>query len=155
MPAYFFDSSALVKFYVAETGTSWVRSFTDSEDNLIHVSALARVETVSALTRRLRRGDITQAEFNEACEDLQQDCATQYRIVALTNEIIEDAVALAQKYGLRAYDALQLATALDTSRIVSQVEATRLILVSADLELNAAAAAENLTVEDPNNFQTG
>jgi hypothetical protein len=56
------------------------------------------------------------------------------------------------RIGLRAYDALQLATALDTSRIVSQVDAIKLILVSADLELNAAAAAESLTVEDPNNF---
>ena len=84
MPAYFLDSSAIVKFYVAESGTTWVRSFTDSEDNIIHVSGLARVETVAALTRRLRRNDIFQAEFNDACDDLQQDFATQYRILALT-----------------------------------------------------------------------
>jgi predicted nucleic acid-binding protein len=150
VPAYFFDSSALVKFYVAESGTTWVRSFTDSEDNIIHASALARVETVSALTRRLRRSDITQAEFNDACDDLQQDFATQYRIVGLTEEIIEDAAVLAQKHGLRAYDAVQLAAALDTSRVVSQVDATELTLVSSDLDLNAAAAAEGLNVEDPN-----
>lgn len=150
MPAYFFDSSAIVKFYVAESGTIWVRSFTDSEDNIIHVSGLARVETVSALTRRLRRSDITQAEFNDACDDLQQDFATQYRIVALTEEIIEDAAELAQKHGLRAYDAVQLAAALDTGRVVSQVDSTELTLVSGDLDLNAAAAAEGLNVEDPN-----
>lgn len=150
MPAYFFDSSAIVKFYVAESGTTWVRSFTDSEDNIIHVSGLARVETVSALTRRLRRSDITQAEFNDACDDLQQDFATQYRIVALTEEIIEDAAELAQKHGLRAYDAVQLAAALDTGRVVSQVDSTELTLVSGDLDLNAAAAAEGLNVEDPN-----
>lgn len=150
MPAYFFDSSALVKFYVAESGTTWVRSFTDSEDNIIHVSGLARVETVSALTRRLRRSDITPTEFNDACDDLQQDFATQYRIVGLTEEIIEDAAALAQKHGLRAYDAVQLAAALDTGRVVFQVDATKLTLVSGDLDLNAAAAAEGLKVEDPN-----
>ena len=150
MPAYFFDSSAIVKFYVAEAGTLWVRSFTDSEDNIIHVSGLARVETISALTRRLHRSDITKAEFNEACDDLQQDFATQYRIVALTEEIIEDAVALARKHGLRAYDAVQLAAALDTSRIVSQIESTQLTLVSADLELNAAGASEGLQIENPN-----
>ena len=50
MPAYFFDSSALVKFYVAESGTPWVRSFTDSEANIIAVASLGRVETISALT---------------------------------------------------------------------------------------------------------
>jgi predicted nucleic acid-binding protein len=42
VPAYFFDSSALVKFYVNETGTVCVRSFTDSEDNLIHVASLVK-----------------------------------------------------------------------------------------------------------------
>lgn len=150
MPAYFFDSSAIVKFYVAESGTTWVRSFTDSEDNIIHVSGLARVETVSALTRRQRRSDITQAEFKDACGDLQQDFATQYRIVVLTEEIIEDAAELAQKHGLRAYDAVQLAAALDTSRVVSQVDSTELTLVSGDLDLNVAAIAEGLKVEDPN-----
>lgn len=151
MPAYFFDSSALVKFYVAESGTPWVRSFTDSEDNLIYIASLCRVETISALTRRLRRSEITQADFDEACEDLQQDFATQYRIVALTEEIIEDAARLARKHGLRAYDAVQLAAALDTSRIVSQIESTEVIMVSSDLELNAAAAAEGFAVDDPNN----
>jgi predicted nucleic acid-binding protein len=71
--------------------------------------------------------------------------------VALTEEIIEDAARLARKHGLRAYDAVQLAAALDTRRIVSQVESTEVILVSSDVELNAAAAAEGFQVEDPNN----
>lgn len=152
MSAYFFDSSALVKFYVEETGTLWVRSFTDTEDNIIHVSSLAEVETVSALTRRLNRRDIDQAEFDEACDDLQQDFATQYRIVVLTETIIRNAANLARRHGLRAYDAVQLAAALDTSRVFSQLELTQLILVSADLELNAAANAEGLKVEDPNYY---
>ena len=64
--------------------------------------------------------------------------------------MIDEASTLAQKHGLRAYDAVQLAAALDTSRIVSQVESTEVLLVSADVELNAAAAVEGLQVEDPN-----
>ena len=67
--------------------------------------------------------------------------------MALTEEIIEEAATLAKKHGLRAYTAVQLAAALDTSRIISQIESTQL---SADLELNAAAAAEGLATEDPN-----
>ena len=77
MPTYFFDSSALVKFYIEETGTPWVRALTDSAENIIHVASLARVETISALTRRLNRRDITEAESDEACSDLEQDFATQ------------------------------------------------------------------------------
>ena len=55
-----------------------------------------------------------------------------------------------KKHGLRAYDAVHLAAALDTKRLISQVESTELIMVSADVELNAAAAAEEFQVEDPN-----
>jgi predicted nucleic acid-binding protein len=65
--------------------------------------------------------------------------------------MIEEAVTLARTRGLRAYDAVQLAGALDTRRAVSKVESTELIMVSADVELNAAAAAEGFQVEDPNN----
>ena len=54
-------------------------------------------------------------------------------------------------HNLRAYDAVHLAAALDTQRVISQVESTELILVSADVELNAAATAEGFRVEDPNN----
>ena len=152
MPAYFFDSSALVKFYVEESGTPWVRSLTDSAENIIHVASLARVETISALTRRLNRQDITDAEFDEACGDLEQDFVTQYRIVALSEAIIENAASLARKHGLRAYDAVQLSTALDVRRILAQAESITIAFVTADLELNAAAVAEGFSTEDPNNY---
>jgi hypothetical protein len=45
---------------------------------------------------------------------------------------------------------VQLAAALDTGRVISQIESTQLTLVSADLELNAAGTAEGLATEDPN-----
>ena len=151
MPTYFFDSSALVKFYIEETGTPWVRSLTDSAENIIHVASLARVETISALTRRLNRRDITEAEFDEAYGDLEQDFATQYRIVALTEAIIDNAARLARKHGLRANDAVQLSTAIDVRRILAEVGSITTALVTADLELNVAAVAEGFSTEDPNN----
>jgi hypothetical protein len=151
MAAYFFDSSALVKSYIVETGTAWTRSIVNDEENVVHVASLTRVEIISALTRRFRRGDITQAEFDTGCHESQLDMANQFEVVRLTDRMLEEAATLARTRGLRAYDAVQLAAALDTSRIVSQVESTELILVSADVELNAAAAAEGFQVEDPNN----
>lgn len=150
MPVCFLDSSALVKCYVAEAGSVWTRSILDEENNVVYVASLSRVETISALTRRLRRGDITQPEFDVACREFRLDLTTQFEIVGLTDQIIEEASNLAEKHGLRAYDAVQLAAALDTSRVISQVELSQLIVVSADLELNAAAVAEGLNVEDPN-----
>jgi predicted nucleic acid-binding protein len=127
------------------------RSIVNDEENVVHVASLTRVEIISALTRRFRRGDITQAEFDTGCHESQLDMANQFEVVRLTDRMLEEAATLARTRGLRAYDAVQLAAALDTSRIVSQVESTELILVSADVELNAAAAAEGFQVEDPNN----
>jgi len=51
---------------------------------------------------------------------------------------------------LRAYDAVQLAAALEVKRIYQTGGLGPVILVSADQELNAAAVAEGLLVDDPN-----
>lgn len=57
---------------------------------------------------------------------------------------------LAERHGVRGYDAVQLAAARATDAVARSV-GTPATLVSADLELNAAAAAEGIAVEDPNN----
>ena len=56
---------------------------------------------------------------------------------------------LAQRHGLRGYDAVQLASAMEVSALAQQFQSP-FILVAADKELNAAAAAEGVQVENPN-----
>ena len=52
MGIYFFDSSAAVKRYVAETGTAWVINlFKPSAKNIIYVAQITGVETVLAISR--------------------------------------------------------------------------------------------------------
>ena len=58
----FFDSSALVKAYIAENGTDWVRAILNDPQHSISISALAEVEVTSALTRRSMR--VTLLELN-------------------------------------------------------------------------------------------
>ena len=76
MPVCFLDSSALVKCYVAEAGSAWTRSILDDENNVVYVASLSRAETISALTRRFRHGDISQDEFDVACEQFRLDLIT-------------------------------------------------------------------------------
>jgi len=109
---HYFDSSALVKSYVAETGTNWVRTILDDEQNRIFISSLAEVEVVAALTRRFRVGDLTVQQLDQACDEAKQD-AEAYISSSLTNDLIRAAVGLARTHGLRGYDAVQLATALE------------------------------------------
>jgi predicted nucleic acid-binding protein len=61
-------------------------------------------------------------------------------------------MSLATKHALRGYDAVQLAAALEANDERIANELTPLTLVSADDELNTAAQAEGLTVENPNAY---
>jgi predicted nucleic acid-binding protein len=147
---YYLDSSALVKSYVAETGTKWVRTILDDGQNSIFISSLAEVEVVAALTRRYRVGDLTVQQLDQACDEVRQDAET-YISVPLTNNLIRAAVGLARTHGLRGYDAVQFATALEVRDALMQNQLGQdFTLVSADHELNAVAALEGLQVEDPN-----
>jgi uncharacterized protein len=148
---YFFDSSALVKAYIAEAGTNWVRTVLDGPQHRISISALAEVEVISALTRRFNEGDLTQIELDLACDELSLDCAA-YVLVDVTSQILEAAVGNARNHSLRAYDAVQLAsaTAVRTTLLAMQGKTVDFTLVSADDALNDAARLEGLQVEDPN-----
>ena len=150
MSDYFFDSSALVKAYIAETGTPWVRTLLDDEQHRIYISQLAEVEVIAALTRRFSVGDLTQQDRDQLAHDARQDCAS-FLVVRITTEVIEAAINLALMHNLRAYDSVQLASALEVRAVVQNSQnPVALTLVSADLELNRASALEGLPVDDPN-----
>jgi predicted nucleic acid-binding protein len=59
LTVYFFDTSALVKRYVTETGSAWIRSTASpGAGNVIFIAQITPVEVVSALVRRERDGSI-------------------------------------------------------------------------------------------------
>lgn len=146
MALFFLDTSAVVKRYVQETGTAWVQTLT--LPNASHSLVVVRItlpEMISAVTRRERGGSLSPADAATALADFQYDFARQYLVVEVSAGLVADAASQARRYGLRAYDAVQLAAALEVF-----AQAPTLELVSADNELNAAARAEGLSVEDPN-----
>lgn len=146
MGLYYFDTSGLVKRYVLEAGTPWVQALADPVAGpSLFIARITPVEVASAVARRERGGSLAATDAATALADFQHDCARQYRIVEITEGLVTHAVALARRHVLRAYDSVQLAAALEVRAV-----APSLILVSADADLNAAAAAEGLAVEDPN-----
>jgi hypothetical protein len=70
----------------------------------------------------------------------------------VTRQTVEQAAALADKHGLRGYDAVQLATALEAQAVRDSLGLPQLIFVSADGHLNTAAQSEGLPLENPNNY---
>ena len=65
--------------------------------------------------------------------------------------VITDAMRLSEAHGLRGYDAVQLAVALELENRFKAQNLSSIIFVSADDNLNSAAQAEGLTVDNPNN----
>lgn len=90
------------------------------------------------------------ATATAALAQFYYDFEHHYQTVEVSAAVVARAIALAETHALRAYDAVQLATALESNNLRAGLAAPPLTLVSADQELNAAATAEGLAVEDPN-----
>lgn len=151
MSIYFLDTSAVVKRYVLEKGTQWINGLSDpSAGNSLHVARITTVEVVSAMSRRSRSGSITPADLTQLLTRFRFDLGTQYQVVELTSPLLDEAMRVAEAHALRGYDAVQLAALLAIRRVLSQQQLPPPVLVSADVELNAAATGEGFQTEDPN-----
>lgn len=151
MAFYQFDSSGILKRYVAEVGSGWVTALCDpAGGHVIGLSRLAKAEVCSALCRRCREGSLTEDERDRLIDGFLHDCQTRYQLTRVTDPLLLRAVDLMKRYPLRAYDATQLATALEVNERLGRAGLPPLIFVSADDQLLAAARAEGLSAENPN-----
>lgn len=151
MDVLFADTSALAKVYLDETGSNWLRGILDpARGATAYVARITAVELISAITRRSRSGSLDSAEAVGARAAVRRDVGGHLRVVEITEALVVRAMALAETHALRGYDAVQLAAALELNdrRVAGILPA--LTLLSADAELNAAAVAEGLAVENPN-----
>ena len=151
MANFFLDSSRVVKRYVLETGSEWVSRISDPDSG--HTIVIARItiaEVVAAFWRKMREGAIPAQEAKTLTEEFMEHVRTQYFVLEVTPEVINEAVRLIEQHRLRGYDAVQLASAILLHRRRQQLGLPSLIFVSADEDLLAAAQPEGLVTENPN-----
>ena len=160
MAVYYFDTSALVKYYIPEVGGPWVMELVDAlgdQDAWAHemtMTALVLVEVAAALARRCRTADISTEERTRTLAQFSRDYPGRYTVVEVQRETIELAMDLTQRHPLRAYDAVHLTTALQIDQALRVVNGTGMLFVSADGQLCRAAEAEGLKAENPNDHAT-
>lgn len=113
MALYYFDASALVKYYVTEPGSSWVRRLIEAQDSetgqlrhVILVAEITRVEIAAALAVIERVGRIGRAKRDREYRRFVSQLAHRYVVVPLASHDLEIAAGLTQKYPLKAYDAV-------------------------------------------------
>jgi uncharacterized protein len=149
--AFFLDTSAIVKRYLHEVGTTWVRSLTNqSTGNIIVVSEVTLVEVAAALAARHRATTgISQHARDTGLTLFKRHFATEYAVVTVNRAVIDHAVDLTQGHRLRGYDAVQLASALAGHASFIASGQAGLTFVAADSDLVAAAISEGLPGDDP------
>jgi predicted nucleic acid-binding protein len=147
MSEHFLDSSALLKRYRQEAGSQWMLDLSRQSDRLL-IARLAHIEITAAIVRRGRQSAESSQTVTTALAALESDLANELQIIEFSEPLIFRAIELAKARALRAADAIQLASALLARAELPPT--TEFFLVSADDELNAAAAAEGLQVENPN-----
>jgi uncharacterized protein len=148
VPAIFFGTSALVKRYdPAESGADRVRSLCRlASDSSALIARVTPVEVASALNCKRREGRLDTAGRDHLWRLFRAHWRDQYRTVALDEAIWVDAQRFLFLYPLRAYDAIQLSSALRIAGVLADLT-TDVRLCTADRAQAAAADGEGLTVE--------
>lgn len=142
-PPVFTDASAGVKRYLHESGMDTVRA----EDNLVF-SALTRVELPSAVWRKERDGLLSIDEVSTVLDAFETDwfgsvdTAPVFAVVEASPAVLNRAAVLTGRHGLRAGDAVQLASALATR--LADPDCTTFLCF--DHRLREAAAQEGFSL---------
>lgn len=149
----YFDTSALLKRYVTEVGSAWVRESMVSANGVeIFTSSLTTVEATCAFARRFREGILDTDAYVTIERALDYDIRYRYNILEVTPATLETAQSLARRHPLRAYDAVHLATAWLVNQVLLHEDKAPLTFICADERLLAIAEAERLLSENPNRY---
>ena len=150
MSVYFWDTSALAKYYHKENGSDYVEGLFESPANKHFVSEVTLVEMLSITAPKVRSGDLQKPDFYMYRKVFQQDIRDKLLLVLkLDSAVVERAQTLVAKHGmtkgvgLRTLDAMQLASAM----FLQERRLRR--FVTSDKRLLVAAKEESFGLVDP------
>jgi len=136
----YFDSSALVKRYLAEADSAQVRTLL-AEAVITGTSLISRAEVSAALAKAVRMNWLTRDLAGQLLRVFRAQWADLIT-VDVTEAVVAQADSLAWEYGLRGYDAVHLASALLWQNGLSET----VTLATFDKQLWAAAQLVGLEV---------
>ncbi len=139
----FADSSALVKLYADEERCELIRRLGD-----LAAAQVARVEVPAAIWRKHRLGELDASDAQVLTAEFEADWfgsgteTPRFAAVRLVPGILDEAARLCAGRGLRAYDAVQLASALAARRADDECTG----FAAFDARLRQAAATEGFAL---------
>jgi predicted nucleic acid-binding protein len=142
----FADTSALIKLYIEEIGSTVMAE--RARRSRLAASVLAYAEVYSTFSRRLRESLLTADEHADVVEAFEHDWQRAI-LVPLRPALVGRIPRLVADHPLKGADAVHLASAL-----MLQETGLELTFAVADRRLVQAAASEGLTAFDPEHQET-
>ena len=136
---YFLDTSALIKKYIEESGSSFITGLMDQASN-IYVSELTIIECYSTLRRILLENLISKNEYKYLKQEISYDFEYFYKIDYSAGLL--HCENLIDTYQLKTLDSIQLAASLCVKDEID-------VFVCCDNKLLKAAKEENLEIINP------
>ena len=137
----YFDTSALIKKYIDEIGSSNVDKLFLSADQ-IFVSVISEIESISTLKRLVIEKEISENDFEIIKNEIKTDFSF-FSLIGLDSDVIESAILSVTKYQLKSLDSIQLGSAVNNSNQIDY-------FISCDLKLLKAAQKEGFKIINPN-----
>jgi predicted nucleic acid-binding protein len=155
MSQFYFDTSAIVKYYHDEPGSHWVRQIINAREpdelpraNQIQLAEITIAETAAAFAVLERTKQIRKTARDAMYREFLRDVANEYVTIHIRREEIDRAAELTQQHNLKGYDAIQLAVALYVNDLLKANDLL-LTFVASDNTLLQAARAEGIAIENP------
>jgi len=134
------DTSALIKKYVIESGSEQAIAHF-SQYPIIGTTVLTQTEMASAMAKAVRLGWVDESEILVAWQDFLSHWSAYARL-PVSARVVERAASLVWRYALRAYDSIQLASALAWKEVTGD----EVVFACYDKNLLKAAGHEGLQV---------
>lgn len=154
MSLYYLETSALVKYYAREPGTTWITSLIDAIDpqvgepaHKLLVATANIVEVSAALSVLYRTKAIRYSHWQSAYDRFFADLEHRLTLLHVLPTDFYQAAELTRQHPLKAYDAIHLAIALRQNSTL-RAHGFTLMFVSGDRTLLTAAQAEELSTEN-------
>ncbi len=121
--ALYLDTSALAKLFVEEDGSARVRALATggASADVLLASRLGYTEAAVTLSRLVHLGRIPGADLVSHLGALEKYWEQSIQEVDITETVLQDARQLAQRFPLRTYDAIHLASAREAKRMLKDV----------------------------------
>jgi predicted nucleic acid-binding protein len=130
----YLDTSAAVPMFVPEPASEAIDAWFSASTEVLVSADWIRTEFASALSMKVRRGELDEAAAQAAWRDFEEFCDSGLRLLPVSRQSFATAARLARdaRSGLRAGDSLHLAMALEAG-------ATAILTADGNLDRNARA----------------